>query len=150
MPFSTGREFLGYLLIMVLGFLDAFLLAHPSLILRVEYYFPELGFLTRLSTTSFLVLAFLSAFYVATGMILHGAAVKKRLVPAAFRKIRFLILFSAALTGTAFVVLNFTGYALLYWPFKAGSYMLCLLLLAICIVRLRALRRIGKWHLDME
>src|SRR3546814_16035707 len=79
---------------MPLGFLYAFLLAHPSLILLTDNTFPELNFLTRLSTTTFLVLALLSVFYVATGMTLHGAAVKKRLLPGAFRKIHFLVLFS--------------------------------------------------------
>src|SRR3546814_14915561 len=81
MPFTTGKEFLGYLFVMTLGFLDAFLLAHPSLILLTDNTFPELNFLTRLSTTTFLVLALLSVFYVATGMTLHGAAVQKRLLP---------------------------------------------------------------------
>ncbi|HEY9561926.1 MAG TPA: hypothetical protein VIR29_14175 [Anseongella sp.] len=150
MPFSTGKEFLGYLFVMTLGFLDAFLLAHPSLILLTDNTFPELNFLTRLSTTTFLVLALLSVFYVATGMTLHGAAVKKRLLPGAFRKIHFLVLFSAMLMGTAFVIFNFTGYAMLFWPFKFGIYLLSLLLLIIGLIRLKILRRIRKWHLEME
>ncbi|QEC53986.1 hypothetical protein EDD80_108166 [Anseongella ginsenosidimutans] len=150
MPFSVNREFLGYLLILVAGFLDAFLIAHPSLIVRAGYSFPELTFLTRLSTTVFLVLALLSFFYIATGMLLHNAAVKKRLIPGALVKIRFLFLFALLLTGTAFAVFHFSGYAQLDWPFKSGIYLLCILLLLILLVRLRALKRIRKWHREME
>lgn len=150
MPFSTNREFLGFLLILVCGFLDAFLIAHPSLIVRAGYTFPELTFLTRLSTTVFLLLALLSVFYIGSGMILHNAAVKKHLLPAAFIKIRLLLAFAALMTGTAFAVFSFTAYAVLDWPFKAGVYLLCLLLLAIFINRFRALKRIRKWHRTME
>ena len=150
MPFSVNREFLGYLFILTCGFLDAFLIAHPSLIVRVGYSFPELAFLTRLSTTVLLVLVILSFFYIATGMILHGAAVKKHLVPRAFFKIRALLVFSVLLLGTAFAAFNFTRYALLDWPFRGGVYLLCIIMLAIFSIRLKGLRRIGRWHRQLE
>lgn len=150
MPFSTNKEFIGFLLILTAGFLDAFLIAHPSLIVRAGYSFPELTFLTRLSTTVFLVLAVLSFFYIATGMMLHGASVRKWRVRSAFLKIRGLIVFAIGLMGTAFAVFNFTRYSLLDGPFRAGVYLLFIILLLIFAQRLRALRRIDKWHREME
>lgn len=150
MPFSINREFLGFLLILIFGFVDAFLIAHPSLIVRAGYMFPELTFLTRLSSTVFLVLAVLSLLYVATGMLLHGAAVKKRLLASAFFWIRLLLLFAFVMAGTAFAVFHFTGYRQLDWPFKSGIYLLCILMLFILFLRLGALKRIRKWHKEME
>lgn len=150
MPFSVNREFLGYLFILACGFLDAFLIAHPSLIVRAGYSFPELTFLTSLSTTVLLVLVILSFFYIATGTILHGAAVRKHRVPRAFFKMKAFLIFSILGMGTAFVAFNFTGYALLDWPFRAGIYLLCIIMLIIVSLRLKALRRIGKWHREME
>lgn len=150
MPFSTNKEFLGYLFILAAGFMDAFLIAHPSLIVRAGYSFPELTFLTHLSTTVFLVLVILSFFYIATGMMLQGAAVRKRLVGSAFLKIRVLFVFSMLMTGTAFAVFNFSRYALLDWPFRTGIYLLFIIMMVIFAFRLRALRRIGRWHREME
>lgn len=150
MPFSVNREFLGFLLILVFGFVDAFLIAHPSLIVRSGYQFPELSFLTRLSTTVFLVFGILSLVYVFTGTVLHGAAVRKHRVPAAFLKLRVLLIFALLVLGTAFVVFRFTGYTQLDWPFKSGIYLLCTLLLCIFLFRFRALQRIRRWHREME
>lgn len=144
--FSTNREFLGYLLVLLSGMIDAFLIAHPSLIVRAGHFYPELYFLSRLSTALLLSIGILSFFYVVTGIITYNAAVKYRKIKPAFFKIKSFCAVAGLFLLSGFVLFNFTGYYLLDWPFRFGYYLFGLIILVISVLRLRSLYRIRRWH----